>query len=170
MNRNPVDKSHRDVKEKLLPADIDEILKKYGHLLADYPAIAENGPIYPEYKRTKRLLYVLFPLKKHPVHGITGLLAIEKYDADGYVEKYSYQWKVIYPKMGKMFKHISAWENEPHDAEWTEKALQVESEPHHHHHVPGDRKQRQANWDVWTLDEAFAFVAEYIESGKEYKP
>ena len=35
MSGNSVGKRHRDIKEKLLPADIDEILKKYGHLLAN---------------------------------------------------------------------------------------------------------------------------------------
>jgi len=43
----------------------------------------------------------------------------------------------------------------------------VNSEPHHHHHVPGNRKD---NFDIHTLDAAFAFVARYMESGEEYTP
>ena len=130
----------------------------------------QADPIYLDYKRTRNLLSVLFPLKEHPVHGKTGLYAMERYDENGYVKKYSYQWKIIHPKHGKHLKHISAWENEPHDAEGTPGVFRVESEPHHHHHVPGDRNLRKENWDVWTLDDAFAFIREYIETGKEYNP
>jgi len=32
-------------------------------------------------------LSVLFPLKEHPIHGITGLQATEKYDDNGYVKE-----------------------------------------------------------------------------------
>ena len=46
----------------------------------------------------------------------------------------------------------------------------VNSEPHHHHHVPGDRHQRKDNYDIHTLESAFDFVANYIESEEEYKP
>lgn len=166
-----MDKSHlKNVDRLLKPADINEILDKYGHLLTTYPYISERDPIYPDYKRTRNLLSVLFPLKEHPVHGKTGLYAMERYDENGYVKKYSYQWKIIHPKHGKHLKHISAWENEPHDAEGTPEMFRIESEPHHHHHVPGDRNLRKENWDVWTLDDAFAFIREYIETGKEYKP
>lgn len=89
---------------------------------------------------------------------------------DGKVTKYSYQWKIIIPKLSKQSHHISAWGNDAHDAEWTRAEYRVESEPHHHHHVPGDWKKRQDNWNVWTLEEAFEFVARYIRSGEEYKP
>lgn len=46
----------------------------------------------------------------------------------------------------------------------------MNSEPHHHHHIPGDRQQRQDNFDIHTLESAIAFIAMYIESGEEYKP
>ncbi|GAE94932.1 hypothetical protein JCM21714_4132 [Gracilibacillus boraciitolerans JCM 21714] len=120
-------------------------------------------------KRTNNKLSVLFPLKEHPVHGKTGLHATEKYK-NGFVAEYHYQWKIIIPKMGKLYHHISAWENEPHDASWTREKFKIKSESHHHHHVPGDREQRKENWDTLTLDDAFSFVAHYIHSGEEYKP
>ncbi|MFC5558868.1 hypothetical protein ACFPN4_07040 [Ureibacillus thermophilus] len=145
------------------------MMNKYGHLLEFYPKIAERDPIFPKYKRTSNLLSVLFPLKEHPVHGITGLYAMERYNEEGYVWKYSYEWKIIYPKKGKHLKHISAWGNELHEDEKTRKEFIVASTPHHHH-IPGDRKARKENWDVWTLEETFEFVAYYIQSGKEYKP
>ncbi len=154
---------------KLLPADINNILDKYGHLLQSYTGLIEKDSIYANYKLTSNKLSVLFPLKEHPVHGITGLHATEKYK-NGYVKEYHYQWKIIIPKKGIRFSHISAWENEPHNAPNTPKEDKVDSEPHHHHHVPGDRKCRKDNFDVQTLEAAFAFIAKYIESGEEYIP
>ena len=123
---------------------------------------------YCPLKRDK--LSVLFPLKEHPIHGITGLQATEKYDDNGYVKEYHYQWKVLVPKYGIIYSHISAWENEPHDHPSTPEEYKVNSEPHHHHHVPYDRHQRKDNYDIHSLESAFAFIAKYIESGEEYKP
>lgn len=154
----------------LIPADIDEILEDYGYILKSYQDLQERNSIYGFYKLTNRKLDVLFPLKEHPVHGITGLYATEKYDENGHVREYHYQWKRIIPKEGIMFSHISAWENEPHDAPNTPAEYIVATEPHHHHHIPGDRKRRKENYDIHTLVAAFEFVARYIESGKEYKP
>lgn len=154
----------------LLPADIDDVLDNYGDILQTYQNLPERNSIYGSFKRTKTKLIVLFPLKEHPVHGITGLHATEKYDEIGYVKEYHYQWKRIIPKEGIMFSHISAWENEPHDAPHTPDEYLVVTEPHHHHHIPGKRKHRKANCYVWTLEAAFEFVAPYIRSGKEYKP
>ncbi|SET40441.1 hypothetical protein SAMN05216389_110135 [Oceanobacillus limi] len=159
----------RETEKVLLPADIPDILEKYGDLLCNYPQLPTKDSIYGNYKRTNKKLSVLFPLIEHPVHGKTGLHATEKYE-DGYVTEYHYQWKIIIPKMGKLFHHISAWENEPHDAPWTPGKYKVKSEPHHHHHVPGNRDQRKENWDILTLDNAFSFVAHYIRSRDEYKP
>ncbi|WP_242615270.1 hypothetical protein [Paenibacillus solani] len=58
---------------QLLPADIDEIIEDYGHLFAVYPKLRERVSIYTDFKRTKKRLEILFPLKEHPFHGITGL-------------------------------------------------------------------------------------------------
>ncbi|MCJ7841671.1 DUF6516 family protein [Lederbergia sp. NSJ-179] len=154
----------------LQPADLDDILDNYGDILESYINLHDKNSIYGNYKQTKTKLDVLFPLKEHPVHGITGLHATEKYDREGYVREYHYQWKRIMPKTGIIFSHISAWENEPHDAPNTPGEYLVETEPHHHHHVPGDRKRRKENYDVLTLEAAFKFVSPYIRSGEEYKP
>ena len=154
----------------LLPADIDDILENYEDILESYQNLQEKISIYGSYKRTNRKLDVLFPFKEHPVHGITGIHATEKYEKNSYVREYHYQWKRIIPKEGIMFSHISAWENEPHDAPNTPAEYLVVTEPHHHHHVPGKRKQRQANYNIRTLESVFEFVAHYIRTGKEYKP
>lgn len=155
---------------KLYPADIEDILDKFEDLLKSYPNLKEKNSIYTSLKLTKRKLDVLFPLKEHPIHGITGLHAVEKYDRHGFVKEYHYQWKRIIPKQGIRFSHISAWENEPHDAPNTPTAFKVATEPHHHHHVPGERKHRQANYNIHTLEAALEFVAHFIVSSEEYKP
>ena len=69
----------------LFPTDVSAILDRYGDILETYEHIPDKGPIYPQVKLTPPLLSVLFPLKEHPVHGITGLHAVERYK-DGQVK------------------------------------------------------------------------------------
>lgn len=73
--------------ELLLPADINEILNKYGHLLQSYTNLRERDSVFANYKLTTNKLSILFPLKEHPIHGITGLHATEKYDNNGFVKE-----------------------------------------------------------------------------------
>lgn len=154
----------------LLPADIDDLLEKYGQYLKSYTQMRDKESIYANFKKTPKRLDVLFPLIEHPVHGITGIHAVENYYKSGYVRQYQYQWKIIIPKMGIQMSHISGWGNDPHDAEWTPEEYKVKTEPHHHHYDPKDRKKRRENYDVRTLEQVFAFVTKYLDSGKEYKP
>ncbi|MBP1309193.1 hypothetical protein JOD82_002213 [Paenibacillus sp. 1182] len=160
--------AENDHNQLLYPADISEILEDFGHLLAVYDKLKDQSSIFGSYRRTNKRLEVTFPLKEHPVHGITGLTAIEKYDEAGYIERYSYTWRRLLPKQGIQTSHITSWGNDPHDASWTPTAYQVITEPHHHHYDPADRKKRRENYNVRTLRQAFTFVGAYIESGKEY--
>mgnify|MGYP006924659234 CR=1 FL=1 len=153
----------------LLPADINEILDKYGHLLKSYPNLHDRESIYANYKRTNKRLEVLFPFIEHPFHGVTGLHAVEIYNEAGYVRLYQYHWKIIIPKIGVQLNHISGWGNEPHNAEWTPTDYKTNTEPHHHHYDPSDRRKRKENYNIRTLDAAFAFVAKYLESGEKYE-
>ncbi|UOQ94852.1 hypothetical protein MUO14_07960 [Halobacillus shinanisalinarum] len=84
----------------LLPADVDAILDDYGHLLKAYSQLRDKESIFANYKRTVKRMEVLFPLVEHPVHGVTGLHALENYDEAGYVRRYQYHWKIILPKTG----------------------------------------------------------------------
>ncbi|MFC2949201.1 toxin-antitoxin system TumE family protein [Virgibacillus sediminis] len=160
-------KSSSTKSDILKPADIDEILEQYNHLLKTYPN--QKNAVYANYKRTIKRLDVLFPFIEHPVHGITGLHALEKYDEAGYVRTYNYNWKIIIPKMGVQKHHISGWGNEPHDDPGTPEEFKIETEPHHHHYDLNDRKKRRENYDVRTLEQAFEFISYYLISGKEYK-
>lgn len=75
----------------LLPADIEEILNNYGHLLQSYTKLKERDSIFTNYKLTTNKLSILIPFKEHLIHGITGLHATEKYDNNGFVKEYHYQ-------------------------------------------------------------------------------
>ncbi|WP_019412691.1 DUF6516 family protein [Paenisporosarcina sp. TG20] len=154
--------------DKLLPVEIDDILEKYGRYLKSYSQLQDRESVFANFKKTIKRLEVLFPLLEHPVHGITGLHVVENYDDDGYVRQYHYQWRVIVPKMGIRPSHICGWGNDPHDAEWTPEVYKVDTEPHHHHFDPNDRKNRRENYDVRTLEQAFEFVTKYLDSGEEY--
>ncbi|CAM4092542.1 toxin-antitoxin system TumE family protein [Saccharibacillus endophyticus] len=152
----------------LLPADLNEILEDFGSLLENHTGFKDRESIYGSYKRNRKSLLVIFPLKVHPIHGITGLRAYEKYDDNGYVSKYEYRWMIIVPKQGIQLHHIISWGNEPHDDPDTPEEYRVNSEPHHHHYDPENRKNRCDNWDVRCLRDAFEFVKTYIESGEPY--
>lgn len=154
----------------LLPADISEILDKYQHLLESRYNYRGKSSIFTGFKRTRKRLEILFPLKKHPIHGITGLHVVENYNNVGYIRLYQYNWKVIIPKSGVQKSHISSWGNDSHDANWTPKEYKVITEPHHHHFDPRNRGKRKESFDVRTLDQAFSFIERYIETGLEYFP
>nr|WP_285853154.1 DUF6516 family protein [Sporosarcina luteola] len=155
--------------------DLEDIIEKYGKYFESYPNIdnkpaGQDNAIYPQINSSgKNRMDVLFPLQKHPIHGITGIHAIEKYK-EGKIIRYHYHWKIISPKMGVQMNHISGWGNDPHNSPGTPDKFIVETEPHHHHHVPGDRSQRKASYDVRTLEDVFEFVIPYFISGNAYHP
>ncbi|MGR6545717.1 toxin-antitoxin system TumE family protein [Paenibacillus tundrae] len=160
---------YTDNQTNLLPADINEILEEFGFLFENHINFRDKTSIYASYKHDRKSLIVIFPLKMHPCHGITGLRAYERYDECGYVEKYEYRWMRIVPKQGIQSHHITSWGNEPHDDPNTPEKYRVKSEPHHHHYDPNDRKNRCDNWDVRCLRDAFEFIQPYLETGDEYK-
>jgi len=155
---------------QLLPADMDQVIEDFGHLFQVYPRFNDKNSIYADYRRTPKKLEVLFPLLIHPTHGITGLHARELYDDAGTVREYQYAWKRIIPVGGIKYSHICSWGNDSHPPETTPAELCVNTEPHHHHHVPApDRRLRKDSY-IYTLDRAFMYVAHYIETGETYYP
>lgn len=92
----------------------------------------------------------------HPVYGKTKFRIRERYDSSGNLFFYRYCWEINKRPTG----HITAWENEHNHG--------LPTDPHHHHHVPFDRKQVQANPNVRTLEDAFNVIIPYIVSGKPY--
>ncbi|WP_285395116.1 hypothetical protein [Lysinibacillus sp. fls2-241-R2A-57] len=45
---------------------------------------------------------------------------------------------------------------------------ELKSDPHHHHHVPGDRAQLQDNWTIRDLESVLTVVEEFIRENKPY--
>ncbi|PLT44293.1 hypothetical protein B8V81_2724 [Paenibacillus pasadenensis] len=71
----------------LFPADIPELLEEFHDLFQTYERFQDRESIYADFRMDRKRLEVVFPLKEHPIHGITGLRAYEKYDDQGCVEK-----------------------------------------------------------------------------------
>lgn len=149
----------------LFPANIDEILDKYEHIMASY----QDSNIYGAYEQTQTKLDVLFPLKRHPIHGITVIQAVEKYDNRGYVVSYQYEWKKCEVNSFVSNVHLSAWE---HDAKHmgTIHEPTTQTKLHLHYFVPGDRLHHKRSLEVQNLEQVFEFVAPFIENGEEYRP
>ncbi|BBH23263.1 hypothetical protein Back11_46080 [Paenibacillus baekrokdamisoli] len=158
----------RTLPTQLLPANLGNIFRKYEKWIEVYQNFRDKNSAHGDFFKSPKRIEIIFPLKEHPVHGITGLHVIERYDDHGYVREYQYMWKVIVPKIGVQLNHISSWGNEPHNAPGTNPKFITDTEPHHHHHVPGDRSQRKENWDVHTLEQAFEFIIPFLELGDPY--
>lgn len=89
-------------------------------------------------------------------YGETKMRIREWFDQEDKKIQYRYSWE----KNTKGSGHISCWENEhPHG---------LETDPHHHHHVPGDRSQKQENFNTRDLEKALSIVEEYILENKQY--
>ena len=92
----------------------------------------------------------------HPVYGNTQFRLREWYDSLGNKVQYRYCWEAS-PDPAD---HITAWENEhPYG---------FPNDPHHHHHVPFNRKEVQDNPNVRSIADAFGLIIPYIQSGHPY--
>lgn len=167
-----IQKYDSTTEKRLLPTNITAISKKFSPFFKHYkkigPTDEKDDVGYVDYKRTHKKMYALIPLQEHPIHGITGIEISEKYDDQGYVERYIYEWKKVLPRQGVSTSHISGWGNEPHNAPNTPEKYKVDTEPHHHHYDPNDRKNRRNSFQVRTVEDVFNFVIPYIQSGDEY--
>ncbi|MFJ7890558.1 DUF6516 family protein [Lysinibacillus xylanilyticus] len=86
-------------------------------------------------------------------------LRVREWFENGKKNQYRYSWE----KNNKKTGHISAWENEHHRIPHN-----VQSAPHHHHHIPGDRDKLQETWTIRDLESVLSVVEGFIISGKPY--
>ncbi|WP_353949062.1 DUF6516 family protein [Sporolactobacillus sp. Y61] len=152
----------------LSPANIYNITQKYSDLFQEYPQYPQCHTLV--FKNSTREIEGWIPLKKHHNYGITGMHFVERYDGQGLVKGYNYEWKCFYPIKGIQLSHIISWGNEPHDAPGTAPSLKTKTEPHHCHYCPNDRRLRRENYTVRSLDMAFTFIAYYIKNDDPYDP
>lgn len=125
-----------------------------------YPSVVYIQP------KGRNKIKAAFPLIDHVIYGETILSISEKLDESGSIIQYHYGWEEsqrIRTK-GKQVRHIMAFGNENHrpgSHGW------VETNPFHHHHVPGEPKQRKST-TVQTLEEVIQILQTYICVGKHY--
>lgn len=93
----------------------------------------------------------------HCFYGNTHLRVSEWYDFRDELRQYRYCWEVSSRPAG----NISSWENE-HDHSG------LETNPHHHYYVPGDRHPVQNNDSIRDLDHALSVIKNFIVSGNPY--
>ncbi|WP_411348914.1 hypothetical protein [Paenibacillus sp. WLX2291] len=153
--------------EHLNPSDFTIAIEQFEHLLHQYSDPAIAYPVPYEKRRPKRI-EAYYPLKPHPIYGITALHAVETYNEQGYIKRYNYEWFIMYPRMGISSKHITSWGNDPHDDPDTPPELRVQTEPHHQHHIPFHRAARRDNYTVRNLQDAFVAIEPYLLQGLPY--
>ncbi len=106
------------------------------------------------------------PLRNHSVYGNTILYINEKLDDEGNIKEYRYDWE--YMQTGKkpqikQARHITAFDKQEHP----EPPYTVNTEPFHHHYVPGDLSKRK-DTNVQSLEDVIVILSDYIFSGTEY--
>jgi Family of unknown function (DUF6516) len=133
-------------------SDYKDIVNKFSHIFREPPDLdIQEG--------TETVIKITFYLNNISSYGDTKLRVREWYNDSDIKTRYRYAWEKNRTKPG----HISAWENEHHDVPHG-----LDTDPHHHHHVPGDRTQVQENRNVRDLDAALSSVEEYISNNKPY--
>lgn len=106
------------------------------------------------------------PLQSHVQFGETILYINERLDADGMVKEYRYGWELLSkPKkrLSKQARHIFAFDKQTHP----EPPHQVDTDPFHHHHVPGDMSKRKST-NVQSLEDVLSILNDYIVANLEY--
>lgn len=114
----------------------------------------------------KNKIKAILPLQDHELYGESVLFISEKLDEDGNITQYHYGWELSQRERskGKKPRHIMAFGNEEHSPgthAW------VESNPFHHHHVPGEPRQRKAT-TVDSLEAVISILECYIYEVKNY--
>jgi hypothetical protein len=118
-------------------------------------------------KGENRVVAIL-PLNNHAVYGETVLVINELYDEFEDIKEYRYGWE--YPKVkhgnnrkSKHERHITAFDKQahPNPPYW------VETDPYHHHNVPGSTSPRTET-SIETLEDVITIFSDYIVSGKEF--
>jgi Family of unknown function (DUF6516) len=125
-----------------------------------------NHKLAPEIKAKglSRVVAIL-PLNNHEIYGETVLFINEKLDENGRIREYRYGWELSQREkpIGKSARHITAFDKQTHP----EPPHQVDTDPYHHHHVPGDIVPRKAT-SVKDLETVVAIIREYIVRHEEY--
>jgi hypothetical protein len=106
------------------------------------------------------------PLQTHDIYGETVLYINELLDYDGTIKEYRYGWELVSTtrrRLSKQARHISAFDKQSHP----EPPHKIETDPFHHHHIPGDMTKRKAT-NVQNLEDVVSILNDYIGANLEY--
>ena len=106
------------------------------------------------------------PLQTHVQYGETILYINERLDDDGMIKEYRYGWEFLStPKkrLSKHARHIFAFDKQTHP----EPPYQVDTDPFHHHYMPGDMSKRKST-NVQNLEDVLSILSDYIAANLEY--
>ena len=126
-----------------------------------------NTSFIPEIKaRGVSKVVAKLPLQSHVQYGDTILYINELLDEDGEIREYRYGWEIASTprrRLSKQARHIFAFDKQAHP----EPPHQVDTDPFHHHHVPGDMSKRQST-NIQSLEDVLSILNDYIAANLEY--
>ncbi len=126
-----------------------------------------NSSFIPEIKvKGTRKIVAALPLQFHDFYGETVLYINELLDHDGTIKEYRYGWELVSTakrRLSKQARHILAFDKQTHP----EPPHQVDTDPFHHHHVPGDLTKRKET-NVQRLEDVISILTDYIASNLKY--
>lgn len=118
-----------------------------------------------EAKGMSRVVAAL-PLRHHTIYGNTKLFINERLDEKGNILEYHYGWEYAQGKrkhLSKQAKHILAFDKQEHP----EPPYKVDTDPYHHHHVPGELSKRKET-NVHSLEDVIGILSDYITGNLHY--
>lgn len=132
----------------------------YFTLINQYRSYIKTPPLLqdlvPDSNKGTTKVKLNLELVNHPIYGVTKFRSRETFDISGKLIRYRYCWE----RNSKPTGHITAWENEhPHN---------LETDPHHHHHVPFDRGKVKENYNVRCFADAIEIIVQHLRTGESY--
>lgn len=147
---------------KYQQARIDDIID----LFTLNPHLFETAYI-PEIKaKGMSRVVATLPLRHHSVYENTILFINEKLDEEGNIIEYRYGWEYAQNQrryLSKQAKHIIAFDKQEHP----EPPHKVDTDPYHHHHVPGKLGKRKET-NVHSLEDVVGILSDYIAGDLRY--
>lgn len=138
-------------------SDYRTLIQKYSHLFREPPELTLEESAEHTVVKITFFFNACY-------YGETKMRIREWFDSNDEKVQYRYSWEKNRTKPG----HISAWENEIHEVPHHQFPDGMETDPHHHNHVPADRTHVQENRTIHSLDKALSVVEEFILSSQPY--
>lgn len=136
-------------------------------LFENNPQLFNHSKI-PEIKsKGENRVVAVLPLNYHNIYGETVLRINELYNESDNIKEYRYAWE--YPdlkgikKRSKHKRHITSFDKQEHP----EPPWNVDTDPFHHHNVPGNTSLRTKT-SIKTLEDVVTIFTDYIVSHNRF--